>query len=497
MAEKKTALIATVKEREETLKIVIKSIYDQVDAIHVVLNYYHEVPEWLKGLRWKVIPHLNPTNKNAHDAIWSYIPKDGYVFIMDDDLYYPKTYIDKLIETIEKFDRRRVVTAHGSVYLAPVKDYFSRRTYGFSSALEHDTGVDLAGVGALGFHTSTIRPTLQDFPIPFCRDLFFSILCAKRNIGISTPARPYGWIAPLKTPGETVWDMTNQNKKLRDLKNRILKEQLLPLLACDRSNDKYCLITDYDFDEWLLSNTLDTLDRVVNCNKIVFSNRVKDYSQLTYQNGYNILTQYVTEDELRLGRMGSKVLTQYRFINALPDGSKVISADADLHFLKDPFEAFKPYIYSKTQDQKFDIVVTTRPYQYKYPINAGVVMFNVNDRVRRFLTFVMSQLYDLTWQPLIDFQKKFGHTGTDWYIDQDLWCAVYLNRQEILERFDVLVDDIGPSMNYCPHADGDSTEQGKQQLMQAYNEKSVHVLHLKSRLKELLFEGKLNESDNR
>lgn len=491
--EKITVLLATVKEREEVLKVVLERIYQQLDdkyfdygiEIHLVLNYYTEVPEWIKGLAWNVTPHLNSQNKNAHDAIWQYMPKDGYVFICDDDLYYPDNYFEKLIQCIERHNRKAVVTAHGSNIVPPVKDYLTcRNTYGFSDELERDIYVDMAGVGTTAFHASTIQPKLHEFVVPFCRDLYFSILCAKNQIKIVSPQRPFGWIAPLKTPGDTVWDMTNSNTKLQGLKNRILKEQFLPALFCEQDNRKYCLITDYNFDERLLTNTLTSLAKVSDCNMVVFSNRKYNYSTKPS----DVLTQYVTSEELKLGRMGSKVLTQYRFITSLPTGAQVISADADLHFLKDPFTAFdKEVIFS----QGFDIAVTTRPYKYQYPINGGVVMFRVTDKLKRFLSFAISQIYERTWPAFIAFQAKFNHSGNDWFCDQDFWNACYLNRQEILERFDVLIDDIGPSWNFHHHADGASTEQGKEQTLKAFQEKSVAVIHLKSRLKELLFDGEI------
>ena len=486
--EKVTVLLATVKDREETLKIVLKSIYDQVDEIHLILNYYTEVPEWIKD-KPKIIPHLNPTNKNAHDSIWSYTPKDGYVFVLDDDLFYPSDYIDKLILAIERHGRKAVVTAHGSNIVTPVKDYLTcRNTYGFSDELERDIFVDMAGVGTTAFHASTIQPTLNDFMIPFCRDLYFSILCAKNDVRIVSPQRPYGWIIPLKTQGETVWDLTNSNVKLQSLKNRILKEQLLPALFLDKTNRNYCLITDYDFDERLVINTLDTLAVRTDCNTVVFSNKAKGYGG---ESGTLInprLTQYVTPEEYNIGKMGSKMLTQYRFINSLPIGAHVISADADLHFLKDPFKAFEG---TTPFSRVLDVAVTTRPYQYQYPINAGIVMFNVTDKLKRFLNFAIGQVYERTWPAFIESQAKFNHHGNSWYVDQDFWCACYLNRQEVLERFDIMVEDIGPAYNFCPHADGDSTEEGKRLLMGAYTNKSVAVLHLKSRLKELLLDGKL------
>lgn len=471
------ALIASVAEREEQLKIVLHRIYNQVDEIHLVLNWYEKIPIWLEGAT-KIIVHPNPENKNAHDSVWNYVTEQAYYLILDDDLYYPEDYTNKMIKAIERHKRRAVITAHGSYFSRPVTDYFHcRTTYGFSDYLERDIFVDLAGCGAVAFHSSTIQPTLQHFPIPFCRDLWFSILCAKKKVKIVNLKRIKGWILPLKTPGDTIYDLSRKDKRLKQIKGRILKEQFLPLLYCNQEINKYCLITDYDFDKLLLDKTLETLSKVSDCNTLVFSNRAKRY-------GENILTQHVIPEELAMGAMGSKVLIHYRFISGLPNDSEVISADADLYYLKDPFFAFKMH-------KDFDIAVTTRPYKYHYPINGGVVMFRVNNRVRGFLNFLASQIFKRTWPELIFYQKQFNHTGNHWYIDQDMICVAWLFKEDMQKRFGVKIVDVGPYFNYCPHADGASTEDGKRKLMEAYENKSAAVLHLKSRLKELLFSGDL------
>lgn len=496
MKEKIIAFIASVKEREEQLKIVIESIYDQVDLIHLVLNWYEEVPDWVGDLdgEAKIFCHFNPENKNAHDAIWNYLDAENavlevktgwtlserlhenYYFIIDDDILYPQNYIDKLIGCIENHERRAVITVHGANILRPIENYLdSRNVYGYSNRLENDIPVDIAGCGTVAFHSSTIKPTLQDFPFPFCRDLWFSILCAKRKVKIYSVARPSDWLTALKTPGDTVYNATRRSENLQFMKDNVLKEILAPLLYCNLENNKYCLITDYDFDKQLLEKTLSTLSGVSDCNTLVFSNKAKSY-------GLDILTQYVIPREVKIGRAGSKIVTQFRFIKNLPDNSKVISADADLYFLKDPFVAFK---------QDFDIAVTTRPDTYQYPINQGVVMLRVNNRVRDFLDFLVSQVYKRTWQALIEWQAKFNHTGNDWCIGQDMMCVAWLHKLWVLKKFGVKIVDIGSEYNFCPHSDGIHTFSGKQKLMNAYNDKSVSVLHLKSKLKELLFDGQL------
>ena len=520
--ETRTALIASVKEREKSLKIVLKRIYDQVDKIELILNFYDSVPEWLKD-KQKIVCHLNKENRHAHDSIWSYVPESGYCFVMDDDLMYPQDFCEKLILAIERHERHAVCTAHGSNLILPASDYLdARRTYGFSDRQDRDIFNDLCGVGCCAFHTDTFgdkQPSLQNFPIPFMRDLYFSLHCKKNNVSIVNVQRPSQWILPLQTPGETVYEATLNNKRLRALKNRVMKEQLLPSLHCNQKNEdnKYVLITDYGFDSRLVNKTLQTLDDVSDCNIVMFTDELRDYdfSSEQYMPKKKVLVQYVTPEERAIGICGSRVLTQYRFMLGLPNGSRVITSDSDMYFLRNPFDAFNTDSSSEengspdengeeSAGKEFDIAVTTRPELYKYPINSGIVMFRINDRVKDFLRFLVEQIYDRTWPDLISYEMKFNHnvepdgvTHCDninsWYFDQDIWCVSYLHQDFLKNDFGVRLVDVGPTFNFCPHSDG-TTEQaahGKAKLMAAYHAESVHVLHLKSKLKELLFEGLL------
>lgn len=238
--DKKIVFIASIKGREQQLKIVIDALYEQVDLIYLVLNWYEEIPKWISALE-KVRPHLNLENKNAHDSVWVYVEaeniisklekRERYFFICDDDLLYPADYIDKLIETIDKYDRRVVVTVHGAVIQKPVESYFQcRLTHHFITELKKDKLVDMAGCGTVGFHSSTIQPNISNFPVVFCRDLWFSILCKKLNVSIICIKRLAHWIEPIKTSGDTVFEASNRNEKLKTLKDRILKEIFAPLL---------------------------------------------------------------------------------------------------------------------------------------------------------------------------------------------------------------------------------------------------------------------------
>ena len=494
--EKITVLIASVKEREKSLRIVLDRIYDQVDSIELVLNFYIDVPKWLDD-KPKIVAHLNPTNKHAHDSIWSHVPEDGFVAVCDDDLLYPPDFFYKLISGLRRHDNKVIVSCHGSNLILPASDYTEcKQTWGFSDRMERDVYNDLCGVGCCAFHTSTLQPELNSFPLAFMRDIYLSLLCKKNDVPIVNIQRPSNWVNPLQTPGGTVYEETLNNKQLRSLKNRVMKEQLLPALHCNQKNEdnKYVLVTDYGFDPRLVSKTLETLDDVSDCNIVMFTDEPKDYdfSSERYAPKKKVLVQYVTPDERAIGRMGSKVLTQYRFILGLPNGSRVVSADGDLYFVRDVFQAFDEELVGG------DIGVTTRCEPYKYPINGGVVFFRVNDQVKDLLRFLIGQIYERTWPELIAYEKEFGHDKQEnpnsWYFDQNLWCCAHIYREQIAKQFGVDIAGLSAYWNYAPHSDGtmEQIAAGKAKLMAAYhNEDVACVLHLKSRLKELLFQGLL------
>ena len=497
-----TVLIASVKEREGQLKLVLDCIENQrffnlhptKVTVNLVLNFYADWPDWL-GLYSNIClhPYLNPNNKKAHDAIWQYMPDDGYVFVMDDDLYYPLDYFDKLIAAIERHERRAVVTCHGSNIILPASDYMrSRATYGFSDELPRDIFNDLCGVGCCAFHTDTLKPTVEDFPIQFMRDLFFSTLCLKEEVSVVNIQRTAQWLMPLQTTGTTVYDETCNNGELRDLKNTVFKDRFLPQLHKSQHglNDQYVLIAQTgDFDRRLLDTALSTLvDVNPKVNIIVFSDVQKDFS--FWSGGYStkvkkpVMTRYVTPDEYRLGRAGSKVLTQYRLIMSLPKGSKVLLSDADVLFLRDPMKAF---------DTEFDLGVTTRDEPYLYPINAGIYYMRVSDKLNDYLQFVIDNLHTPNWPEFEKYQKRFGHKGTDWCWGQDSLCVTYQHAEQMKEWFGIDVVDLGYYWNMCPHADGTAEQiaSGKAKLLRAFHDESVATLHLKSKLRELLFDGLL------
>ncbi len=193
------------------------------------------------------------------------------------------------------------------------------------------------------------------------------------------------------------------------------------------------------------------------------------------------------ESEMENRRQACRVECLSSFVEQAESGEKIIRADADLYFLKDPFTAF---------EDEFDLGLTTRGYKYSYPINVGVLFYKVSPKMKDLQSFIRSQVLNPTWQEYVAYRKHWKHEkfGLDWCVEQDFFNVLWLHQNFILENFGIEVKDVGPDYNFCPHADGKFIEEGKQKVVEAYRQKSVSVIHLKSKLKDLVYEDVFDDA---
>lgn len=229
-----TALMATIPEREEIVQTVLKSIYNQVDKIMIVFNKYARIPDWLLKFDTenKIHAEADLSNVQSDCAKWRFLDKcEGYVFSIDDDILYPTNYVSKMISKIEETKRKYVLTVHGSYFHKPFVEFRkSKRCIHFTAELSKDIFVSMLGSGTTAFHTDTFYIDKNIQLKPNRSDLQLSILIFKQDKKILCVERKGSWLTPLFTTGDTIWDRSRKDLKLRAELNKEIREQLLPLL---------------------------------------------------------------------------------------------------------------------------------------------------------------------------------------------------------------------------------------------------------------------------
>jgi len=195
--------IATLPNREESLRRAIASLRGQVDRFHVYLNGHEHVPEFLNDHCFEV--ERSDSNNGAVMKFWWANRLDGYLLFCDDDIVYPRDYVKRVVESIDRYGRRAVVGFHGIRLRNPFERYTrDRGVIHFNDGLTKDNPVHILGTGVMGYHSSTpsalaayrgdhFRVSMADFPYRNMLDIWFGIACQEHEVPLVCLARPYAW----------------------------------------------------------------------------------------------------------------------------------------------------------------------------------------------------------------------------------------------------------------------------------------------------------------
>lgn len=191
--------MASIPNRRESLRKVVSSILDQVDELHVYLNGYGSVPVFLQHKKITVY-RSQDHDGDLGDAGKFYAcekAKDFFLTI-DDDLIYPPDYVATLINHIELYQRRCVVSVHGRILNdAPIESYYkggARKVYRCLKEMEGNRWVNIVGTGVLAYHVSTLQVKRSDFKAPNMADIWFSKLANDQQVPLLVIGHQKGWI---------------------------------------------------------------------------------------------------------------------------------------------------------------------------------------------------------------------------------------------------------------------------------------------------------------
>ncbi len=202
-----TVQIATLPDRD--VVPTIYSLYDQVDKIVICFNGHKEIPFWAKDIR-KIESHLMDNSLGDAAKFFEIDKKSGYLFTCDDDLIYPDTYVQDMIEKIEEY--HCPVSLHGRCFdVRPIKSYYHSATkkYRCLGDVSDCYQVDVGGTGVMAWRSDMLKISIEDFPVKNMADIWFAKLCHEQGVNIicvKHPAKYLGYIHPISN----IYDDTNK-----------------------------------------------------------------------------------------------------------------------------------------------------------------------------------------------------------------------------------------------------------------------------------------------
>ena len=205
------ATIASIKPREKSLAVAVKSILPQVDRLYAYLNGYDSVPACLltegvahaltsaeAGWRGTECRFFFVDPKGYAGAMRP--PQDAIHLPIDDDIEYPPDYVEQMIAAMGR-NPGALVCVHASVLSTPFESYAtSRRQLSFVAGLSEDAPAHIPGMGTAAYRLSEVPIALADFDGNRACDPVVAAICRRKEIPVISVARPPGWLRSLPTP---------------------------------------------------------------------------------------------------------------------------------------------------------------------------------------------------------------------------------------------------------------------------------------------------------
>lgn len=221
------ASLCSIPERETLLKKTLDSLVNQVDEVHIYLDHYDVVPEFLKNypkITIRTSQQLPGLRDNAKFLPLLDHKGDCYFFTVDDDINYPADYVNAMIKKIDEFDRLAVVGVHGVIIPEWPVGYFSgfRRVYGFRRELEKDCLVNNLGTGTVAFYSGFLKGIdYRNFIHSGMVDLYLSVFCKNQGVPMVAVARPENWLEEMQAENDqdtcTLFDEGSKNDQRQSL----------------------------------------------------------------------------------------------------------------------------------------------------------------------------------------------------------------------------------------------------------------------------------------
>lgn len=196
--------VATGAEREALLPSSLGSLRRQCDILKVFLNGHHEVPACVRDLADEYIH--SPENNGADEKFhWAH-EHEGIYLSCDDDFTYPPDYVRRMVEGVERWQGRALVTAHGRTYPAHPKDAGDQilgRAATLSHRVPHGRWVNHAGTGVLAWDATKIKVPLT-YPVINRTDVQLSAWANAQGIPIWVVGHNPNWLQPIPNRCDSV-----------------------------------------------------------------------------------------------------------------------------------------------------------------------------------------------------------------------------------------------------------------------------------------------------
>lgn len=212
MSDHIIAGMATIRGRERTLAMAVRSLTSQVHRLYVYLNDHPSPPAFL--LRdpkvVTVVGRESGGDLGANGKFAFTRSSDHGIYLsVDDDIVYPSDYAARMSARVRRAPGPLVVCVHGMRYptSTPAHYHIGSIIHGFDHALSSETPIHMPGTGTCAFDLAFFQPTPSDMPSKPSGELEFAILLQRRRIPCVAIPRRHNWLRdPFIPQSYSLWN---------------------------------------------------------------------------------------------------------------------------------------------------------------------------------------------------------------------------------------------------------------------------------------------------
>lgn len=193
------AAIASIPSRAHLLPRALKSLRPHVDVLAVYLNGYGEAPAEITGLADLVV--ADPENRGAEKKFHWASEHDGIYLTCDDDFAYPPDYVPTMVEAVERFGGRAIVTAHGREYRGEptgFHDFVRKRVGLYHQHVKRGIWVNHPGTGVMAWDARRVRIPAE-WPLRNIADMQVAVWAQRNAVPIWLVPHQARWLESFAT----------------------------------------------------------------------------------------------------------------------------------------------------------------------------------------------------------------------------------------------------------------------------------------------------------
>ena len=227
--------MATYPGRFNVIGKTVQSLLNQTiipTKIKIHVNQSDKSPPLPKDERIEVhlSPELNITDIGKFKLAAE--EKTGIILTVDDDIHYPKDYVETMVSAVNRYSGNAIIGVHGCVLPVgePVKDWKdyrqNRRVHWFRRSVSVDVPVNIVGTGTMAYDATKMKFNWQDYQEQRMVDIHVAVEAQENKWPMISPIRPREWMVPIDPDegdeAESIWNMVQTDLAMQnDIINKL------------------------------------------------------------------------------------------------------------------------------------------------------------------------------------------------------------------------------------------------------------------------------------